>query len=81
MDVYTGVFGQHALFIPSFVFYYKCISKKIKLAYVDKPICQSIADFCLALFIDAIVRYVADGTTAPWWFIFNQFWSPSPLSS
>ena len=72
MDVYTGAFlGQHAsLFYP--LLYYKCISKKIKLVYVDKN--QSInllPIFAFALFIDAIIRYAADGTTAPWWFIFR----------
>jgi len=27
--------------------------------------------FAFALFVDAIVRYAADGTTAPWWFVFR----------
>ena len=29
--------------------------------------------FAFALLIDVAVRYAADGTTAPWWFIFRPF--------
>ena len=63
------VFGptRASLFHPLFT---KCISRRLSWHTLVNQSVNLLPIFAFALFI-AIVRYAADGTTAPWWFIFK----------
>ena len=72
MDVYTGAFlGQHALLYSILCFTTTVFQRRLSWYSLPNQSINLLPIFAFALFIDAIIRYVADGTTAPWWFIFR----------
>ena len=74
MDVYTGAFlGQHALLYSILCFCTNIFHRRLSWYPLATQCVNLIPIFAFALLIDAIVRYFADGTMAPWWFIFKPF--------
>ncbi|MDA9690108.1 rod shape-determining protein MreD [Betaproteobacteria bacterium] len=72
MDVYTGAFlGQHALLYSILCFTTNMFQRRLSWYTLINQCINLLPIFAFALFIDAIVRYAADGTTAPWWFVFR----------
>ncbi len=72
MDVYTGAFlGQHALLYSILCFCANVFQRRLSWYPLLTQCVNLLPIFAFALFVDAIVRYFADGTTAPWWFIFK----------
>ena len=72
MDVYTGTFlGQHALLYSILCFTTNVFQRRLSWYTFTNQSINLLPIFAFALFIDAIVRYAAEGTTAPWWFVFR----------
>ena len=72
MDVYTGSFlGQHALLYSILCFSTSVFQRRLTWYPLATQCMNLLPIFAFGLFVDAIVRYAADGTTAPWWFLFK----------
>ena len=69
--LYRSVFGATRASYSILCFTTNVFQRRLSWYTLSIQSINLLPIFAFALLIDVIIRYAADGTTAPWWFVFR----------